>query len=115
MIVGTLFVIMGIVGLGSLKFVHDKQDFIIYSFVWKFVIGFGAGINSTATMAIIASHYKHDREKTIGMLESFAGIGLLIGPFFGAILYSIGGYILPFFATAGLYFALYPMIAFSLA
>jgi len=49
------------------------------------------------------------------MMESSSGIGLLLGPFFGAVLYSIGGYILPFFATAGMYFALYPLIAYSLS
>ena len=32
-------------------------------------------------------------------MEAISGIGLLIGPFVGAILYYIGGYILPFFAT----------------
>jgi hypothetical protein len=31
------------------------------------------------------------------MMESSSGIGLLLGPFFGAILYEIGGFILPFF------------------
>jgi MFS family permease len=86
-------------GLGSLKYVNDKETFIIMSFVWKFLCGLGAGINSTSSMAIIAKHYKHDRERTIGMIEASSGIGLLLGPFFGAILYQIGGYVLPFFAT----------------
>jgi len=50
-------------------------------------------------MAIVAAHYRHDREKAIGMMEASSGIGLLLGPFFGAILYDIGGYMLPFVAT----------------
>jgi MFS family permease len=53
-------------------------------------------------MAIIAALYKKDRERMIGMMESASGIGLLLGPFFGAILYSIGGYMLPFFATCNI-------------
>jgi cell division protein FtsX len=48
-------------GLGSLKYVYDKESFILYSFLWKFLCGLGAGINSTATMAIVATHYKHER------------------------------------------------------
>jgi hypothetical protein len=40
----------------------------------------------------------------IGMMESSSGIGLLLGPFFGAILYQIGGYILPFVATGNFIF-----------
>ena len=78
---------MAILGLGSLKYVHDKTSFVLYSFMWKFICGLGAGINSTSSMAIIATHYKHEREKAIGLMEAASGIGLLIGPFFGAILY----------------------------
>ena len=85
-------------GLGSLKYVHDKTSFVAFSFGWKFLCGLGAGINSTSSMAIIARHYKDDRERTIGMIEAASGIGLLLGPFFGAMLYHIGGYMLPFFA-----------------
>ena len=90
---------MSILGLGSLKYVNDSTSFVLFSFLWKFICGLGAGLNSTASFAIVAHHYKSDREKTIGMMESSSGIGLLLGPFFGAILYSIGGYTLPFFAT----------------
>ena len=78
--------------------------FILLSFLWKLLCGIGAGINSTAAFAIIATHFRHDREKTIGMMESSSGIGLLIGPFMGAMLYSIGGYVLPFFTTGIKYY-----------
>ena len=82
--------------MGSLTYINDKDDFIYYSFVWKFVGGLGSGLNATSSMAIVASYYKQEREKTFGLLESFSGVGLLLGPFFGAILYHIGGYVLPF-------------------
>lgn len=81
-----------------MKYVDDPTSFILFSFVWKFLCGLGSGLNSTASFAIIASQYKDEREKMIGMMESSSGIGLLLGPFVGAILYKIGGYILPFFA-----------------
>ncbi len=121
---------MSILGLGFLYFVPDDNQgmFVFFSFVWKFLCGVGAGINSTASFAIIATHYKDQREKTIGMMEAFSGIGLLIGPIFGGIMHQIGGYLLPFLATcknlifaslttfslALTYFLLYPMIAFTL-
>jgi hypothetical protein len=38
----------------------------------------------------------------------------LLGPFIGALLYEVGGYMLPFAATAGFYFLLYPLIAYTL-
>jgi MFS family permease len=47
----------------------------------------GAGINSVSSMAIVTTHYKDEREKAIGLIEAMSGIGLLLGPFFGALLY----------------------------
>jgi hypothetical protein len=46
---------MGIMGLGSLKYVHDKTEFVLYSFLWKFMCGLGGGLNGTSVMAIVAS------------------------------------------------------------
>ena len=77
----------------------ETTTFVFFSFLWKFLCGIGAGINSTASFAIIAAHYSAEREKTIGMMEMFAGVGLLIGPIFGGLMHYIGGYILPFMAN----------------
>jgi MFS family permease len=87
---------VSIVGLGLLDFVEDKFLFVLFSFIWKFLCGVGAGINSTSSFAIIATHYKDTREKAIGWMETSSGIGLLLGPIIGSILYEIGGYTLPF-------------------
>ena len=69
------------------------------SFLWKFMCGTGAGINATAQMAIVTTYYKESKEKAIGLTEAASGVGLLLGPFFGALLYEIGGYMLPFITT----------------
>ena len=78
------------------------------------MLGAGGGLNSTTSMAIIASHYKNEREKMLGMMESASGVGLLMGPGLGALLYHFGGYSAPFFAVAGCYFAMYPLISYTL-
>jgi hypothetical protein len=56
------------VGLGSLDFIDDQTLFVVYAFICKFMCGVGAGIGSTSSFAIIATHYKDDREKIIGMM-----------------------------------------------
>ena len=60
MILGVLLIIVSIMGLGSLKYVQKKERFVLFSFLFKFLCGLGSGMNSTATMAIVTSHYKHD-------------------------------------------------------
>ena len=61
-------------------------------------------------MAIVAAHYKEEREKAIGLIEASSGVGLLLGPFFGALLYEIGGYMLPFVATGKEIKIIYPIM-----
>lgn len=44
-------------------------------------------------MSIAASFYPSNRQWLLGMLEAALGGGMISGPFFGTILYSIGGYV----------------------
>ncbi len=72
--------------------------------------GIGAGLNSTCAMAIITVFYADEKELYIGILEAGMGVGLLFGPLMGAFLYSIGGYIFPFWGVAAICISLYPLL-----
>jgi len=50
----------------------------------------------------------------IGLCEAASGIGLLLGPLVGSVLYEIGGYLLPFFSLAMTYVLIYPHISYTL-
>lgn len=76
--------------------------------------GLGAGANSTSSMAILSSFDKEEREMYIGTIEACNGVGLLLGPLIGGLLYSFGGYVMPFATFAGVYVALYPYIIYTL-
>lgn len=115
MIIGMLLVIAGITGLGTLDFVYSKTYFLFFSFTFKVFCGVGAGLNSTSSMAIVATVYKDERDKAIGKIGAATGIGLLVGPLIGSVLYSIGGYMLPFFTVSLCFFLLYPLIVHTLA
>lgn len=84
--------------------------FIALSFVAQTLGGIGAGLNSTCAMAIITSCFPDDRENCIAILEGGVGIGMLLGPLLGAVLYSIGGYMMPFWTVALVCCALYPTL-----
>jgi MFS family permease len=55
---------------------------------------------------------RKNREKYIGWAEAACGVGFLVGPLIGAVLYSIGGYVLPFATFAATYMITYPYIAY---
>ena len=49
------------------------------------------------------NYFPNNREEMIGYIEAFQGIGLIVGPLIGSLLYSIGGYRFIFF-TMGISF-----------
>jgi MFS family permease len=82
--------------LGYLEFETEKDRFLIISLIAQVLGGIGAGANSTASMAIMSSFAPNEREKYIGWIEGAAGVGLLTGPLLGALLYNVGGFMMPF-------------------
>ena len=101
--------------MGSLSFIDNLYFFIALSFTAQIIGGLGAGLNSTCAIAIISSFFPTEKEFYIGILEAGVGVGMLVGPLCGAFLYSIGGYIMPFWTIAGIVVALYPMLLHSVA
>ena len=50
--------------------------------------GLGSGNNSVASMAmVIAESKKNEREKNIGLIETTTGVGFLLGPVWGSLMY----------------------------
>lgn len=58
----------------------------------------------TPYYSLVPLLYPDNVEFTIGLAEMVTGGGFMLGPVFGSLLYSIGGYTLPFwvFGTATL-------------
>lgn len=76
---------------------HDPDWFLFFSFVCQMIGGLGSGMNSVASLALIVSHSKEsEREMNIGMIEMATGVGFLMGPMWGSLMYQIGGFTLPF-------------------
>lgn len=113
--IGSLLIIIQTAMLGSLEFVHDTKLFITMSFTAQVLGGLGAGANSTASMAIMSSFSKQDREKYLGWIQGSNGLGLLAGPLFGALMYQIGGFACPFIVFSVIYMLFYPFMIMSLS
>ena len=94
--VGLFMIIIQLFGLSSLKFIHSPSLFIGLSITAMAIGGSGAALNVTCALAIINTNYPTEREKNLGLFEGGSGLGLLLGPLLGSLLYAIGGYCLPF-------------------
>ena len=70
----------------------------------------GAGMNTTCAIAIIATHYPDERELNLGILEGGTGLGLLLGPLIGGMLYAVGGYLAPFWTVGTICLLMLPLL-----
>jgi len=77
--------------------------------------GLGSGINAVASMSMVVSTSKaSEREQNIGLIEMATGVGFLIGPIWGSLMYQWGGFSYPFGSTTLLYFVSYPYCLYVL-
>ena len=64
--------------------------------------GIGNGINSSSSMALL-SGYEKNRDDYIAYFEVGAGLGAIVGPLFGSLMYFFFGFRGPFFGLGILY------------
>lgn len=81
---------------GLLDLVTGHIDFITLSFTIRIVEALGTSAATTAAFAITASVFPDSVATTFAALETFYGLGYIVGPMIGGMLFSLGGYILPF-------------------
>ena len=98
--------------MGSVYWSINDFSFLTLAFGAQICGGLGAGLNSTTSLAVLTSQYPGEREKIMGLFEASTGLGFLFGPLIGAGLYSIGGYIMPFYGLSLVYIALLPLIIY---
>ncbi|XP_033750487.1 MFS-type transporter SLC18B1-like isoform X2 [Pecten maximus] len=71
-------------------------------FLSRTVEALGASAYITASFAILSNEFPNHVATVIGSLETFSGVGLMVGPTIGSLLYEAGGYGLPFFTMGSI-------------
>ena len=82
---------------GLLTKIQDPLTFLTISHAIRVIQAIGSSCYMTSFCSIIAQEFPDNIGSAYSILESFFGIGLALGPFFGGILFEVGGFSLPFF------------------
>ncbi|KAF7287172.1 hypothetical protein GWI33_002541 [Rhynchophorus ferrugineus] len=82
---------------GMLEYIHDYTMFTVLCLVIRGFEALGASAFSTASYVFVVNTFPNNIGSVIGILETFVGLGMSIGPVLGGFLYSLGGFDLPFF------------------
>ena len=93
-----------------LKYVYNVSLFVVLAMIAQALGGFGAGTNTTVCFSLIITFFPEDKQKLIGILEAGIGLGLLLGPLIGVLLYQIGGYSCPFWTLGFIFLATMPLL-----
>uniref|UniRef100_A0A0P4WD93 Major facilitator superfamily (MFS) profile domain-containing protein n=1 Tax=Scylla olivacea TaxID=85551 RepID=A0A0P4WD93_SCYOL len=86
---------------GFLDRINDTDAFIGCSFAVRIVEAMGNAAFITSAFSIIAKEFPKNVGSAFATMETFFGVGLIVGPTVGGALYELGGYTLPFAAMGG--------------
>ncbi|XP_045182089.2 MFS-type transporter SLC18B1-like isoform X1 [Mercenaria mercenaria] len=92
MVCGSCAILFGTLDKGP-----DGTMFIVMCFLCRSIEALGCSAFVTALFAILAHEFPDSVITVMGSLETFSGLGMMVGPPIGGALYEIGGYGLPFF------------------
>ena len=110
LVLGLLFQSLGLVTFGAVIHVEDKIPFILISALARIIQGIGFACYGSIAYAYLPLLYPETVEKKISYMEILTGVGLMLGPLIGGLLYSLGGYECPFYFMAGFFFLITPVM-----
>jgi len=82
--------------------ITDKFFFIISYWFIRFIHGAGQAFIQVTTYWIIATWFKHNIAKVVGIIEFAWGLGIGLGPLICEFLYNISGFNLPLYVYSSL-------------
>jgi MFS family permease len=92
----------GTAGYGFLAYIEDDSAFLWISFAFRILQGFGDGCASTAIYSIIAIEFKEEKALYLSYFSAATGLGALLGPMIGQLIFNQVGFASTFFVLAGM-------------
>ena len=110
LVMGLLFQSMGLATFGAVIHVEEKIPFVLISALARIIQGIGFACYGSVAYGYLPLLYPDSVEKKISYMEILTGVGLMLGPLIGGLLYSLGGYECPFYFMAGFFFLITPVM-----
>lgn len=95
-VTGLAIVATGTMLFAGAEWLTSISSYFGWCFLLRCVQGFGSALEETAAYGIIAEVDPDAVSFNLGMTEISTGLGYMIGPTIGGILFSMGGFITPF-------------------
>lgn len=108
-IAGTANIIFGL-----LDFINNDTTFIALCFIIRIIEALGAASFNTASLVYVFEVFPDHVGYAFSMTETFTTLGTTLGPAIGGLLYSWGGYSLPFYVLGVFSFITIPLCASKL-
>lgn len=67
----------------------DVTLFIVYCFVFRIFLAIGCTASATASFAVTAMVFPDNVATVFGLLETATGLGMMVGPALGGVLYQV--------------------------
>ncbi|XP_076325880.1 MFS-type transporter SLC18B1-like isoform X5 [Tachypleus tridentatus] len=87
---------------GTLNLSPHGTTFIVLAFAVRIVEAFGSASMFTVAYSIVGNEFTNRRATALATMDMSFGVGIIIGPSIGGVLYEVGGYMLPFFVLGGI-------------
>ncbi|XP_050541625.1 MFS-type transporter SLC18B1-like isoform X2 [Daktulosphaira vitifoliae] len=96
LVLGIVLNAISTIAFGYLTYIYDRNIFLILSLILRVLESLGATGAMVAAFSLTAVSFPESVASTFSALEVFYGMGYIVGPTLGALLFEVGGFPLPF-------------------
>ncbi len=101
---------IGLMLFGSVIHFNDYSLFVFISVLARGIQGFGLGAYGSIAFAYLPLLYPKSVAKKVAFMELLTGLGLMLGPLLGGLLFELGGYQCPFYVMSAIFIVATPFI-----
>ena len=114
LIIGLVWMGSSIIGFGLLPRFHNSFISTVWAFLFRALQGISSSCIQTTSYSIISVLFPDKRNSYIPLIEISIGMGLVVGPLMGSILYSYFGFEMTFLIVGVSFYAMTPLFIFTL-